>query len=107
MADAPTLWDLQRLIERNHGDSRDDILDLKLQITRDSERNAAQFERYLLREVYDARETAMLQRIANLEDAAKSSRTAVRGALYAAVGSVIATILAAVVLAVVFKGGKP
>lgn len=103
MPDAPTLWDLQRLIERNHTDSRDDVLDLKAQI----QQNAAQFERYVLREVYEAREAGMVQRISALEDAAKASRSAVRGAVYAAGGSVFATILAAIIMAVVFKGGKP
>jgi hypothetical protein len=107
VSDAPTLWDLQRLIERNHTDSRDDIIDLKAQVARDAAALAAQMERFVLREVYDAREAAMLLRIANLEDAAKASRTTVRGAVYAAGGSVIATILAAIILAVIFKGGKP
>jgi hypothetical protein len=104
---APTLWDLQRLIERNHTDSRDDIIDLKAQVARDAAALAAQMERFVLREVYEARESAMLQRISALEEAAKTSRTAVRNAVYAAAGSVIATVLAAVIMAVIFKGGKP
>lgn len=106
MADAPTLWDLQRLIERNHTDNREDILDLKAQGTRDSANIAAQMERFVLREVYEAREAGMLQRIHALEEAAKTARTSVRNAVYAACGSVFATILAAVILAVIFKGGK-
>lgn len=107
MSDAPTLWDLRQLIERNHTDSRDDIIDLKAQVTRDAASLAAQMERFVLREVYDAHKTAMLQRIDALEEAAKTSRTTVRNAVYAAGGSVFATILAAVILAVIFKGGKP
>lgn len=105
---APTLWDLQRLIERNHTDSRDDIIDLKSQVARDAAALAAQMERFVLREVYEAREAAMLLRISNLEEAAKTSRTTVRNAVYASVASVFSTILAAIILAVIFKGGgKP
>ena len=107
MPDAPTLWDLQRLIERNHADTRDDIVDLKAQIAHQSQQNAAQFERYVLREVYEAREAALLRRVEGLEQQQKDSKAAVRNATYAAVASVIATVLAAVILAVILKGGKP
>lgn len=102
MIDEAMFRELKGLIERNHTDSRDDLLDVKAQI----EKIAAQFERYVLREVYDARETAMLQRISNLEEAAKTSRTTVRNAVYAAGASVFATVLATIILAVIFKGGK-
>lgn len=107
MPNDPSLWEIQRIVERNHAETRDDIVDLKAQVTRDTAQLAAQLERFVLREVYEAREAAMLQRINVLEESAKASRSAVRGALYAAVGSVIATILATVILGVIFKGGKP
>lgn len=105
MPDAPTLWDLQRLIERNHNDSREDILDLKAQAARDSANLAAQLERFVLREVYEAREAAMLLRITNLEQQAKDARAAVRSATYAAIASVIATIVAAIIMGYLTKGG--
>lgn len=107
MPDEPSLWDLQRLIERNHADNREDILDLKTQVTRDAAAISAQMERYVLREVYDAHKAALLQRVVALEEAAKASRAAVRGAVYAAVASVVASVLASVILAVILNGGKP
>lgn len=106
MADDPSLWDLQRLIERNHADAREDILDLKAQMARSVEQTDARFRLYLLREVFDAREASMLLRIGALEEMAKTSRAQVRGAIMAAVGSVVATIIAAIILSVIL-GGKP
>lgn len=109
MADEqPSLWDLQRLIERNHADSREDILDIKNQMSRSVEQTDARFRLYLLREVFDAREASMLLRISNLEDAAKTAKTQVRGAIMASAGSVVAGILIAIILSVVLGGGgKP
>lgn len=109
MADEqPSLWDLQRLIERNHADSREDILDLKAQMARGHEQTDARFKEYVLREVFDAREKSMLLRIGNLEEAAKTAKTQIRGALMASAGSVIAGILIAIILSVVLGGGgKP
>jgi hypothetical protein len=107
MADEqPSLWDLQRLIERNHADSREDILDLKAQMARGVEQTDARFKEYVLREVFDAREKSMLLRIGNLEETSRTSRTQVRGAIMAAAGSVLATIIAAIILTVIL-GGKP
>lgn len=107
MADDPSLWDLQRLIERNHADAREDILDLKAQMARVAEQTDARFKEYVLREVADAREKSMLLRIGNLEEAAKTAKGQVRGAIMAAAGSVVATILAAIILSVILGGGKP
>lgn len=109
MADEqPSLWDLQRLIERNHADAREDILDLKSQMARVAEQTDARFRLYLLREVFDAKEAAMLLRIVNLEEAARTAKTQNRAAIMTAVGSVIATIIAAILLsALLGGGGKP
>lgn len=107
MADVdPSLWDLQRLIERNHADSREDILDLKSQMVRASEQTDQRFKLYVLREVADAKEASMLLRVAALEEAAKTAKTQNRAALMTAVGSVIAAVLTAIILSVVL-GGKP
>lgn len=106
MADAPTNWDLQRLIERNHTDGREDILDLKTQVTNQANHIAAELQRFVLREVYEAREASMLARIGRLEEEAKTHRSQLRGAFYASLGSVVAAILTAIILAVIFKGGK-
>ncbi|MGI5418648.1 hypothetical protein [Actinomadura luteofluorescens] len=115
MADVdPSLWDLQRLIERNHQDSREDILDLKSQLARSTADTDEKFRLYLLREVFEAkeaahaaREQAMLQRIGVLEEGRKSDKSQIRGAIVTAVASVVATIVAAVLLAAILGGGKP
>lgn len=107
MPDAPTNWDLQRLIERNHSDSREDILDLKTQVATQASHIAAELQRFVLREVYEAREAAMLARIGRLEEEAKTHRGQLRSAVYASVGSVVAAIATAIILAVILKGGKP
>jgi hypothetical protein len=105
--DEPTLRQLKELIERNHADARDDYLDLKAQVARAAEKNDEKFKLYLLREVFDAKEAAMLQRIGVLEESARTVRTQVRGAIMASAGSVIAGILIAIILSVILKGGKP
>lgn len=106
MADEPSLRELKSLIERNHADVRDDYLDLKTQVARDSAALADRLQQFLLKEVFEAKESAMLQRIGALEEAAKTSRAQVRVAVMAAVGSVVATVLAAIILAAIY-GGKP
>jgi hypothetical protein len=105
MADEPSLRELKNLIERNHADVRDDYLDLKTQVARDSTDLADKLRQFVLKEVFEAKESAMLQRIISLEENAKTSRAQVRVAVLAAVASVIATVLAAVILAAI--GGKP
>lgn len=110
MADEqPSLWDLQRLIERNHADAREDILDLKAQMVRSAEQTEQRFNLYLLREVFDAREASMLLRIASLEEAARTAKFQNRAAIMTAVGSVLATIIAAIILSTLLGsgGGKP
>ena len=107
MADEPSLRELKNLIERNHADAREDYIDLKAQVARDMANVLNQMQQFLLREVFEAKEAAMLQRIATLEEAAKTARQQVRGAVMAAVGSIVATILAAIILSVLLKGGKP
>lgn len=107
MADEPSLWDLQRTIERNHAENREDILDLKAQMVRASEQNDDRFRLYLLREVFDARESSMLQRIGSLEEAARTARGQVRTAILAATGSIVASVLGSIIMSVILKGGKP
>jgi hypothetical protein len=107
LADEPSLRELKNLIERNHADAREDYIDLKAQVARDMANVLNQMQQFLLREVFEAKEAAMLQRIATLEEAAKTARQQVRGAVMAAVGSIVATILAAIILSVLLKGGKP
>lgn len=106
MPNEPSNGELQRLIERNHAENRDDILDLKTQVARDATINAQQMQQFVLRDVYAVEMAAMRERVARLEKEAESARAAVRGAIYAAVGSVLASIIAGVVLAMILKGGK-
>jgi hypothetical protein len=107
MADEqPSLRELRNLIERNHADVREDYLDLKTQVARDMSSVLGQMQQFVLREVFEAKETSMLQRIASLEEAAKTARGQVRGAVMAAAGSVVATIITAIILSVIL-GGKP
>ena len=107
MADEPSLRELKSLIERNHADVREDYLDLKTQVARDATALSDKLQQFVLKEVFEAKEAAMLQRIAALEESAKTSRGQVRGAVMAAAGSVIATIIAAIILSVILGGGKP
>lgn len=107
MADEPSLRELKNLIERNHADTREDYVDLKAQFGRDLANVLQQMQQFVLREVFEAKESAMLQRISTLEEAAKTARVQVRGAILASAGSVVATLLTAIILAVILKGGKP
>ena len=108
MADEqPSLRELKALIERNHADVREDYLDLKTQVARDATALSDKLQQFVLKEVFEAKEKAMLQRLEALEEAAKTSRGQVRVAVMAAVGSVVAAVLTAVILAAVFGGAKP
>lgn len=107
MADEPSLRELKSLIERNHADVREDYLDLKAQVARDATTLAEKLQQFVLKEVFEAKEAAMLQRIITLEDSAKTARGQNRAAIMTAVGSVIATVLAAIILTAILGGGKP
>lgn len=112
MADEPSNRELENLIKRNHADNRDDVLDLKTQLTREVSTLVAQLQQYVLREVYDAdkralaaREQAIHARFARLEadaeidrrEAASHHRTnrtlfwTVAGGMLAAVVTVVLT----------------
>jgi hypothetical protein len=112
VADEPTNRALEALINRNHADNREDILDLKTQVTRDIANLVAQLQQYVLREVYDAdkralaaREQAISDRFARIEadteadrrEAASHHRTnrtlfwTVAGGMLAAVVTVVLT----------------
>jgi hypothetical protein len=101
----PTLWELKNIIERNYAETREDIIDLKAQVARDSQNYAVQLERYVLAAVYEAQRSAMLDRIARLEQQAESARAAVRAALYAAAASVVASLIVAVITTTVLRRG--
>lgn len=72
---------LEALINRNHADNREDILDLKTQVTRDLANLVAQLQQYVLKEVYEAdrralaaREQAVADRFARNEAQAEADR---------------------------------
>lgn len=100
MPSEPSLWELKNIIERNYSEAREDIIDLKAQIARDSQQHAAQLERYVLMAVYEAQRSAMADRIKRLEDQQEAARAAIRGAMYAAAASVVASIIVAIVTTV-------
>lgn len=113
MADVePSNRALESLINRNHADNREDILDLKSQVTREITNLVDRMQQYVLREVYDAdrraqaaREQVMNERLGSLQtqvnadrreakDRHKSARTnfwMVAGGLLAAVATVVLT----------------
>lgn len=95
MPDEPGLGELSRKIEDFRRDVRDDFAQI-----------SAQLERYVLREVYEAREAALHDRLSRIEREQESNRSSARAAIYAAVGSVLASITAGIVLALVLKGGR-
>lgn len=106
MTDEPSLRELKNLIERNHADNREDYVDLKAQVARDISNVLAQMQQFVLKEVFDAKESALLQRIATLEEAAKTAKAQNRLALMTAVGSVAATVIAAILMSVLLGGGN-
>ena len=107
MADDAANWELRELknlLERNHADNREDILDLKAQLARDVAHIIGQLDRYVLREVYAADKAALEARLARMEREQEASRNAARAAVYAAAGSIVATVLAAIILSQVLRG---
>lgn len=84
MADeSPSNRQLESLINRNHADNREDILDLKTQVTRDIANLIAQLQQYVLKEVYEAdkralaaRQEAVDDRFARNEQQAEADRAA-------------------------------
>lgn len=104
MPDTPTLFELKALIDRNHADSREDIVDLKHQLAAVQVAITAQLDRFLLKDVYAAETAAFRDRVSRLEKEAEASRAAVRAAVYAAVTSVVASIVAGIIMAVLVKG---
>lgn len=106
----PNMWDLQRLIERNHADGKEDIADLKNQLGRDVAHLSSQLTSYLPREVFNAKEetrqverTAELMRITRLEEERAEIRRSNRTAILAAVVAVLAAV-ATVVIDQLVKG---
>ncbi len=95
MADEPANWErreLKNLIERNHADTREDILDLKAQLTQFMAQINTRLDRYLLREVYQVKQEAQDRRIQALEDERADNRRATRAAFLSAVVAVLVAI---------------
>lgn len=110
--DEPSLWDLQRLIERNHLDSQSDVSDIKSQIAEFRASTNTQMAQYVLREVYAAKEESRSvmdaeqnRRIAETAEEIRDARRRASTALWGAVGAVIATVMAAIILYALL-GGK-
>jgi hypothetical protein len=109
----PSLWDILRLIERNHADNQNDILELKALIAEIRADSAIQLEKYLPREVYLAKEELRMRtdasqdrRIDVIEEEMRQARARTSTAIWTAIASVIATVLAAIILYAIL-GGKP
>lgn len=66
--ESPSNRQLEALINRNHADNREDILDLKTQFTRELGNLVAQLQQYVLKEVYDADRRAQAAREQAIED---------------------------------------
>lgn len=94
MSNEPTIGELGRKIEDFRRDVRDDFAAM-----------SGQLQQYVLREVYDAREAALAERLTRIERALEAQKSQARAAIYAAVGSVVASVMAGIILAVLFKGG--
>src|SRR5688572_18916659 len=102
---SPSLWDIQRILERNYTDSKEDILDLKAQLTRQQEIVEMRFTQYLLKAVYDAEKKSWEERIDKLEREASATRARATQAVYTALASATAAILAGIVLAIILGRG--
>lgn len=100
----PSLWDIQHAIERNYTDSKEDILDLKAQLSRQQEMIEMRFNQYLLKAVYDAEKKASDDRIKILESEVTTARNRAIAAVYTGLASAAAAIIAGIVLAVVLGG---
>lgn len=72
---------------------------------RDLQSLVAQMERFVLREVYEAREAALAERLRRLEDEAERDRQIVRTAMWAGVSAVIAAIIGTILQVALAKGG--
>jgi hypothetical protein len=95
VADDVANWELRaikHLIERNHADTREDILDLKTQQAQFMAQINSQLDRYLPREVHQVKEDAQDQRIKALEDERADTRRASRTASLSAVVAIVAAI---------------
>lgn len=104
----PSPSELERLINRNHKETSTDIARLEAAIA--SQR--ADFDRYVLAQVYVADQRAWGDRIRRLEelytDMVRENAARMRGnraAYWAAVGAVLAAIVGAVMAYLLAKGG--
>lgn len=105
MSEGPSLGELERLVERNHTEFREDILDLKTALAASAQAMAAQMERFVLREVYDTHRQALEARVKDLEDGAEANRAHARTAIYTAIAAVVGAVVSAIVQALLYHGG--
>ena len=123
MSDGQGTSGLERLIERNHAETGQDIARLEAQHATNHAALVAQLDRYLLTQVYDAderarraRDDARDERIKRLEKAAEeeqkrrdedrtSNRRMLRSAIVVAVFGVVSTVISAALVAALVKGG--
>lgn len=114
---------LERLIERNHAETGQDIARLEAQQATNHSAVIAQLDRYLLTQVYEANERARLarddsrdERIKRLEKSAEDeqkrreedraqNRRMLRSAIVVMVLGIVGTVISAAIVAVVVKGG--
>ena len=108
MSDEPTTSELERLIARNHRETTHDIAKLELAIAA----QRADFDRYVLAQVYEAdkratadRERTRDDRIKKLEEEATVRARGNRAAFWAAGSAVAAAIVGAVMAYLLAKGG--
>lgn len=101
MPNEPTLWELQRLIERNHAEDRDGFTRLNTRL-----------DHYVHRDVYDADKRTLAAELhhlrsqqARIEAEQQQARDSARNAWRLALTSFVAPIVVAVVLAWVLRGG--
>jgi exonuclease VII large subunit len=111
----PSPRELHQLIVRNHQDLVSDLRDMQANYTRDLQTLqtnhtrdlqafGAQLAQFVLREVYEAREAALGERLKRLEDEAEHDRSTARTAMWAGVAAVIAAIVGTVLQIALTKG---
>lgn len=111
----PSPRELHQLIERNHRDLVSDLRDMQANYTRDIQTMqtnhtrdlqafGAQLAQFVLREVYEARESALGERLKRLEDEAEHDRNTARTAMWAGVAAVIAAIVGTILQIALTKG---
>lgn len=109
--DEPTNWELRRAFEHNHQETASAILDVKSQIASNHQIIVNEMARYLLKEVYEARERAHEERIRiesarvdRIEGERHEDRRHSKNAWWMGIGAIAAAVIGSVVLAYLTKG---